>query len=348
MNIDHESFAFEERIGLCVTSIRQYLIIYGGRIGYLNTETCNELWIYNTINGTCRRYPVPDEISRKNTNSSICTVENKVYLFGSLLRPLPDGTTYSLVSFDTSNFSWQDLSRFTNDDQQYSPPRMLESLLFYHDDSLYILGRIEHVRGDFIVSMCKLSLLTNIWSPVEQNGPTPIYIHEFNGTVFNNKLYTFGFTQGDGPEQYRFINIFDFYNNTWTSRETKSKTQMYPEPRFLESFAYSRSYIFISGGNGLGTYFSDIWRIDLENLEWIKLEITHERSVSMHGMAIIDDCYLYSFGGMRVEDYTPNTFERFILRPPTLYRLCLEYISRSPDLRSLTDFLPASIVDELD
>ncbi|KII61155.1 hypothetical protein RF11_16438 [Thelohanellus kitauei] len=188
MNLENESIAFEQRLCHCVTSIRQYLIIYGGRFVYYSINTCNELWIYDTINGICRKYPAPDRTRETNSDSSICTAGNKVYIFGSLGAPLADGTTYSLVSFDISNFSWQDLTlSIDDDDQQYSPPQMFQRLLFYHDEHLYVLGTIRGVTGEYFGSMYKFSLQTNIWFSVEQNEPKPVFFNQIIGTVFNNK-----------------------------------------------------------------------------------------------------------------------------------------------------------------
>ncbi|KII74443.1 hypothetical protein RF11_14121 [Thelohanellus kitauei] len=117
------------------------------------------------------------------------TLGNKVYIFGSPSTPLSDLTTYSLVSFDISNFSWQDLTRNIDDDQRYSPPEMSARLLFYHDVALYILWRTEDVTGEMIDSMYRLPLKTNIWSLVELNGPKPVFFNEFIGAVFTKIIF---------------------------------------------------------------------------------------------------------------------------------------------------------------
>ncbi|KII61166.1 hypothetical protein RF11_16449 [Thelohanellus kitauei] len=226
MNLDNESLAFQHRTYHCVTSLRQFLIIFGGISGS-PWKPCNQLWAYNTINGICRWYPAPVKTVETNSNSSICTVGDKVYIFGCTGSHLRNGRTNSLVSFNIRNVSWQNLSPRINEYQQDIPPPMFRSLLFYNDESLYIIGCIE------------------------DEGRMDI----------------------DGEERFKFINIFDFSNNTWTSKETRSKTQMYPSDRYNESFTSSGNFYFLSGGKSSVGIESDIWRIDLETFEWIKLDI---------------------------------------------------------------------------
>ncbi|KII61168.1 Kelch domain-containing protein 10 [Thelohanellus kitauei] len=126
------------------------------------------------------------------------------------------------------------------------------------------------------------------------------------------------------------------------------KNQTYPSDRFNESIAFSDRFGFLSGGESSFGYESDIWRIDLETFEWIKLHITLQTGIYGHCMAVIDDYYLYSFGGICLAWRDLNTFERFLLRYPPLYRLCLERISRIHNYEYLANSLPAAINDELD
>ncbi|KII62215.1 hypothetical protein RF11_06586 [Thelohanellus kitauei] len=105
----------------------------------------------------------------------------------------------------------------------------------------------------------------------------------------------------------------------------------------------------MSGGSiqDLTICYSDIWRIDFETLEWFKLEYLHKSGTYHHIMCVVDDTYLYSIGGRDNNSRRLTTFERFTLLPPSLYRICLESICRSPNRASYLRLLPAAIVDEL-
>ncbi|KII74849.1 hypothetical protein RF11_12991 [Thelohanellus kitauei] len=90
----------------------------------------------------------------------------------------------------------------------------------------------------------------------------------------------------------------------------------------------------------------DMWKINLESLEWSKLEYSLSTGVYDHRMSIVNGCYLYSFGGYR-EEGCINTIERFIVQPPTLYRFCLQSISQAPRWRNYIKSLPVAIRNEL-
>ncbi|KII71180.1 hypothetical protein RF11_09201 [Thelohanellus kitauei] len=96
-----------------------------------------------------------------------------------------------------------------------------------------------------------------------------------------------------------------------------------------------------------GTRFSDIWRLDLETLDWFKLDCCHKSGTYFHYISIVDDSYLYSIGGDSRGLPWLQPFERFTLRLPSLYRQSLESVFRSPNRLSYIKSLPAAIVDEL-
>ncbi|KII72561.1 hypothetical protein RF11_13258 [Thelohanellus kitauei] len=302
------------RLNHCMTSVKEFLIIYGGCES--NTRTiCNDLLSYNTIGGIWKRHQPPIEIKDTSLSSSICSVGYLVYIFGG---DCFDDYTYrqtnSIVSFDIITSTWDIVYSHADDYGPYSPPPMSENYLFYHDGSLYVFGGYH--RGSYLDTIYKFCLKSSVWSLLPQHG------------------------------RFKEVFIFDLCTNTWISRETSSKNQQYPDDRQYVSWAFSGNVGFMSGGiRPFNTYWTsgDIWRIDLESLEWLKLE--HVGHVYDHRMSVVEDNYLYSFGGYHDEG-SSDAFECFTVQPPRLYRLCLECIRNSADLKKYTICLPAAIVDE--
>ncbi|KII61191.1 Kelch domain-containing protein 10 [Thelohanellus kitauei] len=344
MNVDRVQTAPTDRNGHCITSVREFLIIYGGYDGWSFTMN-NELWSYNTISGIWKWYQPPMETANACFASTICSVENIVYIFGGSYSPYSVLSTNSLVAFDITNATWRTLSPHIEDYDHNSPPPMYGSLIFYHKESLYILGGFYNFN--YFDSMYKFSLKTYTWSLVIQKGQKPFMDYRIFGTVFNNRFFTFG-TSRTGTNRFRDITIFDFSTNTWTTRATSSKTQMYPDDdRKRESLTFSRNFGYLSGGMSSTTHHSDMWKIDLETLEWFKLDYSLKTCIFNHCMSVVDDFYLFSFGGMGHHPDRLNKLQKFIIRPPTLYRLCLESISRSPNMRIYAKSLPVAIANEL-
>ncbi|KII71151.1 Kelch domain-containing protein 1 [Thelohanellus kitauei] len=335
----------ENRAHHCMTSVCEFLIIYGG---YENntSEECNELWSYNAITGVWKWHKVPNEIKDTCISASICAAENIVYIFGGDCFDDDDyRQTNSLVSFDFTNATWDLMFTHNDDYDQNVPPPMCGNLLFYHNGSLYVLGGFHDSLN--LETMYKFCIKTSTWSIVGQNGVKPTFNRQIFGTVYKNQIYCFE-DPPNGSNKFREIRIFDFSTHTWTSRVTSSKNKLYPDDRIYESMAFFRKFGIMSGGimPYSNIYYSDIWWIDLESLEWFKIEYSLTTGVYDHRMSVVDDYHLYSFGGYHDEGCL-NSLERFPVQPPTLYRLCLEFISQSPILINHTESLPAAIVDEL-
>ncbi|KII66109.1 Kelch domain-containing protein 10 [Thelohanellus kitauei] len=334
----------ENRIYHCMTSVRQFLIIFGGW-SHSTNKNFNELWIYNTINSVWKRYNAPIETENTCAYSCICAVGYIVYIFGMTVHRFIGGATNCFVSFDISKRTWQNLSPRTIDDCQYKPRPMYGHFIFYLNGSLYILGQAEN-RG-YVDTLLTFCLKTSKWSLVPQNGKPPIIEHGIFGTVFKNQIYVFGGYPITGTNRFRDVTIFDFSTNTWSTRGTSPKTKLYPHDRVNESFAFSSNFGYLCGGESSKGYHYDIWRIDLETLEWLKLDYSLKNGLKFNSMSVVDDSYLYSFGGRRNADDILNTFEMFTVQPPSLYHLCLESISRSPRFRNRANSLPIAFQDDL-
>ncbi|KII73925.1 hypothetical protein RF11_15627 [Thelohanellus kitauei] len=92
----------------------------------------------------------------------------------------------------------------------------------------------------------------------------------------------------------------------------------------------------------------DIWRIDLERLEWIKLDCRFKEGKYYHLTSLVDDSYLYCLGGDHSKNIYRNELQKFTVEPKTLYRLCIESIQHLPILRIRAEYLPPFFQDELD
>ncbi|KII71178.1 Kelch domain-containing protein 10 [Thelohanellus kitauei] len=343
MNLRNEHTGPKNRLYHCGTTVREFLIIYGGYDCKEGVE-CNDLWIHNTINGVWKQYPTPIELKDTPVSSSICAIGNVVYIFGGQCLQDNHRPTNSLISFDINTATWKTVYPHTGGFDRGIPPPMYGNLIFSLNGSLYVLEGIHGLEK--LNALYKFYLRTSTWSLVEQKGRKPLFVVGIFGTVFNNQLYCFGSSLPES-DRFRDVSIFDFSTNTWTSRATTSKCQRYPSDRSNESFAFYSKFGYMSGGESLSELYSDIWKIDLESLEWSKMDYTLKKAVCDHYMAVIDECYLYSYGGFDTNLNYSNSLERIILRPPTLYRLCLQSICRSPNIRIYRQSLPPSIMDEL-
>ncbi|KII73614.1 Ras guanine nucleotide exchange factor F [Thelohanellus kitauei] len=280
--------------------------------------------------------------------SSVYAFGNRVYLFGGCVFPLSDRLTNSVVSFDIVNKEWHSLSPCIEDYDQNTPPPICDSLICYHKDCLYILGG-RQADAVYVNTMYKFCMKTTTWTTVPQVGPKPLIDRKIFGTIFKNQFYIFGGSLTRGKNRFRDVSVFDFSTNRWSTRETYSKNQHYPNDRTQESMAFSSKFGYMGGGKIPNTnmYFFDIWKFNLETLEWFQLDYTLNSNIRQHSMCIVDECCLYTFGGFRPHAARFESFEMFIVQPLTLYSQCLKSICRSPNKSSLVKRLPAAILNDL-
>ncbi|KII74860.1 hypothetical protein RF11_13002 [Thelohanellus kitauei] len=184
MNLESEQLGPGNRIHFCMTSVREFIIIYGGYDCDAGTE-CNELWRYNTINGLWKRYETPIEIKDTCLSCSICPVGNLVYIFGGSCFCNEYRQTNSIVSFDIDNASWETVFPHTYERDLNTPPPMCGNLLIYHNGCLYIVGTLQ-VDQD-IHNMYMFCLKTSAWSHVIQKSAKPIFEYQIIGTVYKNQ-----------------------------------------------------------------------------------------------------------------------------------------------------------------
>ncbi|KII63876.1 Kelch domain-containing protein 10 [Thelohanellus kitauei] len=326
-----------------ITSVRQFLVI-SGRSNDTPADTFDELWIYNTISAIWKRYQPPVEFIRCFNYPIICSSNNKVYICCCKFNVNVLQHINFIVSFDVINTKWEIVYSYTHDKDDNMSPAIFIELLFIHNGSLYVMGIDEEEQIN--VMMFKFCLESKRWSSVQQFGERPDYNNNIYGTVFKNKLYIFE-DDLDVTKKLREIKIFDLLTNVWTKRAIKSQNNQYPLDRDCETYAFSCNCAYMSGGRAPNDMFcSDIWKIDLETLECSQLDYSHETGICSHMISVVDDTYLYRVGGQSFSSPCINNVERFTLRLPSLLRLSLESICRSPNINSYIKSLPAPIVNE--
>ncbi|KII61997.1 hypothetical protein RF11_14155 [Thelohanellus kitauei] len=114
-----------------------------------------------------------------------------------------------------------------------------------------------------------------------------------------------------------------------------------------ESFAFSSKFGYLNCCRSVFSSSNVIWKIDLESLEWFKLDNSLKSRIYAHNMAVMADSILYVFGLYFDVPICAYKLERFMVQPPAIYRLCLETLARSQSERNLTTSVPVSILDEL-
>ncbi|KII73472.1 hypothetical protein RF11_04296 [Thelohanellus kitauei] len=291
MNRENQHEIPEIRTCYRMTNLREYLVISVGG-DCRSSATYNDLWIYNTISGMWKHNQPIIELGTICEYSEIYSFGNKVYIFGYDHLYKPHRKIPCLVSFNVNDTNWETVYIHNEDKDENEPPYMCVNLFYYHNKSLYVLGTLHrddisinsnysdendssedstNIESENSVVMYKFCLVTSTWTLVQQTGVKPIFYGQAYATVFNNQLFMFC-RESTATTKFREVNILDLSTYVWARRETQSKNKQCPYARVGESYAFSSNCAFMSGGRTLNNNasYEDIWRIELETLEWIQ------------------------------------------------------------------------------
>lgn len=154
----------------------------------------------------------------------------------------------------------------------------------------------------------------------------------------NNKLYIIGGGTGEWAFELMEIPIFDLESKTWSIQIPKADDSTEPTVRPLARKCHSavqvntgkHSQVFVAGGSDGESVFNDVWRLDLETLQWTLMRKTilpcplyfHSATVTSYGC-------MYMFGGIEPKRNTAsrnNNLYKIWLCIPKLSEICWEAV----------------------
>ncbi|KII71998.1 Kelch repeat-containing protein 2 [Thelohanellus kitauei] len=330
-------------------TIRDSIFIYGGFYDNGN-RPFNEILKYDTVRQSWTKYKKPRSVEAACVVSAVCTAGDRIYIYGGIrypdidesgqeVNPFEDHRSNSIVSFDTENGTWYMLSPTIRENDENTPPPMFDASMFHFNGSLYIFGGFA--LGQLQKSMYRFCLTTLKWSRVQQYGeiPEPEF-RPVRGTVFQNRRHS-----TDPDERFKKVTVFNILTCVWSTKETTSATNKYPDDRSGESFAFCEGQAYMTGGMIRAQYMSDVWNINLKTLEWRKMKQLH-KARSGHITSIVGNYTLYSFGGIPRDTDAIRGMESYIFCPLSLYRASMQYLIRSGEIENKDLYLPRSFHDE--
>lgn len=241
--------------------------------------------------------------------------------------------------------------------------------LVYHKSYLYTIGGTSGY--EYTCDIHRFNLITHVWEQVyictgqSQTEPQGRYRHE---VAFDGKLiYVLG--GGTSSESYGFSEIpaFDVEKNKWVVLKPHgdSTDNTVPEPRRCHgAVQYTDENtgaisIVISGGYNEDYIFSDVWRLDLDRLQWTCLrKCVLPCPVYFHSAALTPEGCMYTFGGIikkQNKTIRTNAVHSVWLRIPKLSDICweaLNYYNKDLHLKPSSELLrmgvPQKYVNRID
>lgn len=196
-----------------------------------------------------------------------------------------------------------------------------------HEGYLYVVGGTS--GHDYGCDVHRLDLQTREWELVGPSRPNTRvgdpagrYRHEL--AADNEHILVFG--GGTTIETFALDTLPAFHLETakWVEYQTKpdARTGEYPPPRKFHSLVHmaSNGMVFVAGGCNDTAILRDIWRLDLANRQWTKLEKCRlPYRMYFHDAAVTPDGCMFIFGGVRERSgptRTNNLFKLWLQVPP--------------------------------
>ncbi|KAJ1520222.1 hypothetical protein ONE63_004432 [Megalurothrips usitatus] len=330
-----------------------------------------ELWRFNYA--TCKWRKLPCHSSMPKELAS-----NAVILDGGIL--LVYGGTGVPFGFKCSNSLYLcDITKGT-EMKPVKPSRGTEPASQY-GQALVLNGQWLYTMGGttgFVYNsdVHRFNLRTQVWEEVyickglSSHEPEGRYRHElaFDG----RKIYVLG--GGTANESYGFQDIpaLDLTTNVWETITTKPDTRHswshtghtgYPAPRRCHGCVQlppeggaEKGSVIISGGYNDHVMYGDVWRLDLNDMQWyFMLKCILPRAVYFHSAAVTPAGRMFTFGGIVENGIRTNQVCAAWVRIPKLAEMCWEAIlyysprmTSEPRNKLINMGIPREFVDRLD
>jgi len=343
------------------------IVYYNGQIftfgGYNPESTAEqlfkELWKFNLITKTWQSIKITGDIP--NTLAShtarFCMLEGKptMIVYGGTGHNFGENNSNFTNLCDLSTGHWTTLGVRYEESEEIDRPAELygQAVCLVQNRYLYTIGG---TTGHFYqMDVNRLDLVTKKWKLLKKgtNGlgmlenqphePAARYRHEV--VEFKNKLYVLGGGTAQDNDGFDVIYAFDLATNSWINKAThgdssipidESIEEQYPEPRKCHTCAQNGQYVYLLGGYNNTIIFSDIWRIDLTDLQWRKMPQALEKPVYFHDSVLTDEGQVVIFGGVESVESNKRTnqVQSCYIQVPALRHLSWKSMNNFYDLHT--------------
>lgn len=229
----------------CANLNGELFFVWGGvddKVAYVTTRN-NDLWIYETITGYCRRRICSGECPPHLSASSSALINQKMYVFGGHSTSL-DNWLNSLYCLDLDTFVWKDLGSQAKGEPT-KPIRSDKCVSWSHHGRFYVFGgygwsQIEHL----------LQLLD------QQKDLQLTPDHRWPKFGWNNQLV-----------EYNPV------DNTW---RWPSYTGKCPSARAAHSGALMGDKYYLFGGRDSRERLNDLYTLDMKTFEWSQIAVVSD------------------------------------------------------------------------
>jgi len=276
-----------------------------------------ELWEYNLSTRVWSKIPIEGEIPDQlasHTAGLHPALRGYMIVYGGTGTPFGTDTSTSILACNLANGTFFRIPLLKS---QGEPMKLYgQAIVIDKAGIMYTVGGTSGFQYFMDVNMIDLTSDEPMWekisSGLDENEPHPRYRHEL--CLYKDRLYVLGGGTSSQVCGFQNIDTFSLEERLWSITKTegdKSTTidmgdgNGYPDARRCHGLVQIDNLVWIIGGYDGNDVFSNVWRLDLDTMQWLSIEVDLPTPVYFHGVTSCEEGRMVIFGGC--DDILKNT-----------------------------------------
>ncbi|XP_076058838.1 kelch domain-containing protein 10-like isoform X2 [Oratosquilla oratoria] len=341
---------------------------FGGYNPYISKEDYNdltwqrtcplfqELWQFNFLSCTWTRLLGSGEVPNELASHCALQVGPNLVVFGGTAMPFGSASSNLLHICHLPSVKWRKVTAKGD-----LPFPMYGQAVCVHKGSMFCIGGTTGT--EYSIDIHRLDLRHMEWCPLIPRILNPYYLPEarYRHEIVEHRgnLYVFGGGRHIDAYDLVIIPTFNLAQSLWTQTQTQPDpvTKNHPVPRRCHVLVKVGNEVFIHGGYNGKQAFSDMWRLNLDTMEWRKLLYKTPVPLYFHSATVTEEGCMYIFGGVKNLEANERTARIFKvwLRVAKLRDICWEamcfynpHLPHKSPAALLQMGIPQQIVEQLD
>ncbi|KAI1286971.1 Kelch domain-containing protein 10 [Halotydeus destructor] len=301
-----------------------------------------ELWKFNMTLKKWIKLRTTGEAPRQLASHCALIVNRHLIVYGGTGVPFGQSSSNLIYKCNLDSLLWERLKpdpklEQSEPTEQYGQAIAVDDV----DGCLYVVGGTTGYR--YTIDVHKFSFRSRQWTELYRKVwgssvfPEERYRHEI--VLYKKKLFIFGGGTAESCHTFKDLAVFDTENRTWESVQTKADavSQEYPSHRRCHGCVHVGSDVFIVGGTDGSEICNDLWKIDLNALQWVDTTVKMPLPVYFHGSAVSNSGQMVIFGGVNSTPHNErnNDLYSIWLNKPPLKELAWQALVHYSDSKSL-------------
>lgn len=288
-----------------------------------------ELWKFNFATRCWIKLKTAGFVPKELASHSALLCDNYLMVYGGTGVPFGQSSSNKLHICDLRTLHWREVGTAGEPPlEQYGQAVTLAG------NWLYVVGGTTGY--EYSIDVHRLDMDSSRWEELVSKGKRPRERYRHEIAHYANSLFVFG--GGTVAESFHFRKLpcFDLRTHTWHRVPTqcdpdvrdRNSPRGFPAPRRCHSLVHLDDDVFIYGGYNGEEIFTDVWKLNLNSMQWKRIILRVPMPTYFHSAALTPSGCMYVYGGVNHirENVRTAHICKMWLKIPQLKEICWEAI----------------------